>query len=127
MAHFRIEILPDMDASKVSASAPGLPFRCILAHIERPTSKLIKIDSVKGGRTKWDGAIAYATITSRRTELFLQYLRARSLSLDETVKARYLFRYDLFNQSWSMVATDIAPLNSPNFNSSNVPTTLTQD
>lgn len=126
MAHFKIELRSDIDLSAFSA-ADANGARCILAHKERPTLKLIKTEIIKGGTTKWDGAIVYTTITSPRTDLFIKYWLARKWRLNETSKGRYLLRHDLFTQKWVLVAHDIALIDDPDFNSSNVPQALARD
>jgi hypothetical protein len=125
--HFRVEVAKDVDESQLTAS--GASTRCVKSIVTRPTITVLKVDMVKGGRTQWDGAIVYYTVTNTQfTELFRKYVIAskRDWVLGGT-RVRELWKYDIFNKTWKRnPVTDGGPLNGE-FMTSRVPEALERD
>lgn len=90
---------------------------------------IVKIDAVKGGKTLWDGAVVMATYSAQINELFMIYRKAVNLPFDGSTERKLmaLVRYNPFNSTWGIVAADAAPVNLPDFKTSNVSKALQND
>jgi hypothetical protein len=127
-AHFKIELRSEVDTTQAAPLRLPPNFACLKISATPENAKLVKVESVKGGATNWDGAIVYATVeTTTTTPLYEKYIAARHVPSMASRKARYLFKYDIFKKDWSFRATDVAPLNAPDFNTQNIPNSLHQD
>jgi hypothetical protein len=124
-AHFNIELRSDIDHSQIVEIQSRI--ECLYSSLEAGVIKVIKVENVKGGATRWDGAIVYATITIRPTELYVRYLQARQQPVTAISKSRYLYRYDPFKQTWNLKYRDSVGIDQTNFTTSNVPDGLRED
>jgi hypothetical protein len=127
--HFRTELSDSVDKSQLvkAVDAPNSPL-CIKMSVGGVANKIVKIDNLKGGVTKWDGAVVYVSTSFQATDLYAKYLTARKLS-DRigAFKRRILYRHDPFRQpSWIFRAADIGPIQGE-FTASRVPAALQQD
>jgi hypothetical protein len=81
---------------------------------------VVRIDAVKGGKTNWEGSIAYVIVASGK----------RTIAADdeptEPTRLRLLFKLSPFEKDWRFVIGDIAYRNGQ-FQSDNVPVKLQQD
>jgi hypothetical protein len=133
--HFRTELHPDVDKSKILEPPPSTCLR-FTSEGEKiiQTVKIVRVESVKGGVTKWDGAIVYATLSvTNLNDLYVRYVQARKKPYAAVRKTRILFRYDPFKQAWDLnlrprppLPWDVAPINAE-FTTQNAPQRLMED
>jgi hypothetical protein len=108
---FRVALAADVDRSQVIEMASNT---CIAQTTGPAELTVVKADAVKGGNTKWDGAIVYFTITKRQlTDLYVKYMTARKREdMLGDLRARALWKYDVFKKDWIMtMSADVGPLN----------------
>jgi hypothetical protein len=138
MAHFRVELSDTVNPADIVNPVPTIPtFKCVkFTNDETQMVKVIKVQPVKGGRTKWDGALIYGTLSvSSFTDLYRRVTQFLGFSTNPVRKFRALFRYDPFKNDWSYAtygnprrfANDVAPIDSSNFPTNNVGNALYSD
>lgn len=109
--HFRVEVRSDIDPSKLTQIGRS---KCLVSNTAAGTGKVVKIDLVKGGTTRWDGAVIYYTVTNRNlSDLYVSYLAARKEAWKAgDLRIRALWRYDPFKGGWNRTQyVDSGPLN----------------
>jgi len=126
-AHFRVEPNDNLDSNELIALGSSL--KCIKFSSEPQTTKVIKVEPVIGGVTRWTGAIVYAVLTANFTPLYQRYVQEKKINATPVRRARIVFRFDPFKEEWRILikpgqaAWDIGPING-DFNSQNVPQVL---
>jgi hypothetical protein len=124
MTHFRIEVRKDLNGAEIIQVANT--GTCIEKYAGPITIKIVGITNLKGGLTKWDGAIILTKITGQLGELYKKYRTERKESASGDLRVRSLARYDPFAESWKLIDHDEAPL-VDNFTTNNVPAATQSD
>lgn len=123
MAHFRLTLKDTVDRAQIVEIGS---LECIRLDVGTPEFRILSITNIKGGQTRWDGAIILATHRTTLTNLFIRYLQVRNQPVLSERRIRFLIKYDPFTKAWKRVTSDMGPLTG-DFQTQNVPQALNRD